>query len=583
MNLFHLIDARVKDAITALQSEGLLPKDALPLHALALEVPRDPAHGDASTNAAMILAKPAKQKPRAIAEALVAQLSSWEMAEAVEIAGPGFINFHMKPDFWYQVVPEILSLQERYGDSDIGQGRKVNVEYVSANPTGPLHIGHARGAVFGDALASLLAKAGYEVTREYYINDAGAQIEVLARSAYLRYREACGETIEIPAGFYPGDYLKPVGQELKNSYDDELLEAEESYWLEKVREVAVEAMLQSIRYDLSLLGVQHDVFTSERALQQAGAIEKAIDALREKEVIYRGVLEPPKGKKPDDWEPREQLLFRSTDFGDDVDRALQKSDDSYTYFAGDLALSQDKIGRGFEDLIYIFGADHGGYKKRMEASIRALSNDQVRAIIKLCQLVHLKRAGEPVKMSKRAGNFETVRDVLDAVGKDILRFMMLTRKNDVDMDFDLEKVKEQSKDNPVFYVQYAHARAKSLLRLAESEAPDALASSAKPDIVLLRQLTHPAEMAVIKTAAAFPRQIEAAARAAEPHRIAFYLQELAASFHGLWQVGAKDADLRILVPGDTSLTAARLVLARTVCTVIAAGLEVLGVTPKEEL
>jgi arginyl-tRNA synthetase len=569
VKLFSNIRTHVLQAVDTLGIQG-----DLPLAAITVKPPKDASHGHASSNAAMVLAKAAKQKPRDVAEAIKAKLEDWDALEAIEIAGPGFINFRFKPAFWQDVIPAIEQAQLAYGDSAIGQGQKVNVEYVSANPTGPLHIGHARGAVFGDALASLLAKAGYDVTKEYYINDAGAQVEVLAKSAHLRYREACGETIAIPEGLYPGDYLVPVGAALKAEFGEGLA-ADDA----RIQPFAINAMMDLIRTDLKDLGVEHDLFTSEKALQEDGAIERAIGVLRDKDLIYRGVLAPPKGKTPDDWEAREQLLFKSEQFGDDVDRALQKSDESYTYFAGDLALSQDKISRGFDELIYIFGADHGGYKKRMESSIKALSDGRVGCTIKLCQLVHLMRAGEPVKMSKRAGNFETVRDVLDAVGKDILRFVMLTRKNDVDMEFDLEKVKEQSKDNPVFYVQYAHARACSLQRLAVQEMPDAVAIAA-PDYGLL---AHAAEMRVILELANFPRIVEAAARAAEPHRIAYFLHELAASFHGLWHVGSRDADLRIVVPDNPDLTAARLGLAKAVAVVIACGLNVLGVEPKEEL
>lgn len=565
-------------AIAALQESGALPVN-LATDAITVEPPRDASHGDMSTNAAMVLAKPAQKKPRDVAELLVEQLKNLPSLTEIEIAGPGFINLRFANAYWLSLLPEILSHGNAYGDSDMGAGRRVNVEYVSANPTGPLHIGHARGAVYGDALAALLAKAGYDVTKEYYINDAGAQVEVLAKSAYLRYREACGEEITIPEGLYPGDYLKPVGQHIKERLGENV-EAGDP----RIRQIAIDSMMDLIRKDLAELGVVHDVFTSEQQeLHDKGAIDVAVKALEAKGLMYRGVLEPPKGKTSEDWEPREQYLFKSTDFGDDVDRAIQKSDGSYTYFAADLALSQHKIARGFHDLIYIFGADHGGYKKRMEASIKALSDGKVRCIIKLCQLVHLMRAGEPVKMSKRAGNFETVRDVLEAVGKDILRFVMLMRKNDVDMEFDLEKVKEQSKDNPVFYVQYAHARAKSLHRLAGTEAPEALRLSKKPDGDLLALLEHPAELALVLQMAQFPRIIESAAAAHEPHRIAYYLHELAAAFHGLWQVGSKDADLRVIVPGNIQLTAARLTLASATASVIACGLSLLGVQAKDEL
>lgn len=579
MNLFSTIRTKLDAVIYELIEQGILP-DSIKHSGITVEPPRDASHGDVSTNAAMVLAGQAKMKPRDLAEQIAKGLEGIDGITEVGIAGPGFINMRCSDRFWLQVIPAIMEQELSYGDSNIGAGQKINVEYVSANPTGPLHVGHARGAVYGDAMATLLAKAGYDITKEYYINDAGGQIDVLARSVYLRYREANGEIIEIPEGYYPGDYLIPAGAALKDAHGDSLLNMDEEKWLSIVKPFAVEQMMKMIRADLAKLGIHHDVFASEKELHDKGAIEAAIALLKNKGLIYRGTLEPPKGKLPDDWEAREQLLFKSTDYGDDVDRALQKPDDSYTYFAADLAYAQDKIDRGFNTLIYMLGADHGGYKKRMEAAVSALSDKQVVCDIKLCQLVNLLKDGEPLKMSKRAGNFETVRDVVAEVGKDVLRFIMLTRKSDMVMDFDLDKVKEQSKDNPVFYVQYAHARCKSLLRLAETECPDSIKQIEQADLSLLN---HEAEMALIKEMAQFPRIVEAAALAAEPHRIAFYLQDLAASFHGLWGMGNKQEQLRFIIADNPQLTTARLALAKTVAMVVACGLNVLGVEPLEEL
>lgn len=582
MNLYHHIKSQLLDIIAELQSSGTLP-EGLNTGAITIEPPRDPSHGDVATNAAMVLAGQAKMKPRDVADIIAGPLKSLDGVIEVSVAGPGFINLSFAAAFWQAAVPAILRLGTSYGDSDIGRNQKINVEYVSANPTGPLHIGHARGAVYGDALALLLQKTGYEVTKEYYINDAGAQVDVLARSAYLRYREACGEAIEIPSGLYPGEYLIPVGKALHGEFGRMLLDQQEAEWLPAVKRFAINAMLELIREDLAGLAIHHDVFTSEQSLHDAKAIEKTIERLTSKGLIYRGVLEAPKGKKPDDWEEREQVLFKSTDYGDDSDRALQKPDGSYTYFAADLAYAQQKIDRGFNSLIYMLGADHGGYKKRMEAAISALSERTVEADIKLCQLVHLLRGGEPVKMSKRAGNFETVRDVTEAVGKDILRFIMLTRKNDMVMDFDLEKVKEHSKDNPVFYVQYAHARAHSVQRIAAGEMPEAVEAAAHPTPAHIALLATQAELDLIRLLAQFPRAVEAAATAHEPHRIAYFLQELAASFHGLWNLGHGEESLRFLVRDNRELTTARLALARAVAVVVASGLQILGVTPVEEL
>lgn len=580
MNLFETYRTHVLAAV-----EAVLPGFAT--DAITLEPPREAAHGDLSTNAAMVLAGQVKARgekanPREIAGQIAGHLRAVEGIAMVEVAGPGFINFSLAPEVWQSVLPVILASGNSYGNSRIGAGHNVNVEYVSANPTGPLHIGHARGAVYGDALATLLLKSGHTVTKEYYVNDAGAQVEVLARSALLRYREALGEEIgAIPEGLYPGEYLKSVGAVLQEMHGARLLDLPVEEQITQARGVAIDAMMALIKSDLADMGIQHDVFTSEARLHGENKVDAAIALLTKKGHVYRGVLEPPKGEKVEDWEPQEQLLFRSSAFGDDADRTLEKANGSRTYFAGDLALTMDKVERGFDTLIYMFGADHGGYVKRMEASAAALSDGAVAVDIKLCQLVHLTKNGEPVRMSKRAGNFVTARDVLDEVGKNILRFVMLMRKTNQDMDFDLDKVKEQSKDNPVFYVQYAHARAKSVLRLAREQMPEAFAASEKmADFSLL---SHPAELALIKLLAGWPRLVEQAAVAHEPHRIVYYLQELAACFHGLWNVGSKDADIRFVQAGQPALTTARLALARALAVVVASGLGVCGVEPVEEL
>jgi len=488
------------------------------------------------------------------------------------------------PAFWQKQIQVILKEGKSYGNSSVGAGRKVNVEYVSANPTGPMHVGHGRGAVYGDALALLLIKAGFNVTKEYYINDAGAQVDVLARSVFLRYREACGENIgEIPEGLYPGDYLVPVGEALAREYGKKWLGAPEQEWLVSVRSFTITCMMALIKEDLAQLGIHHDVFTSERELTNSGRIEEALRLLQDKGLIYVGVLEPPKGKAPDDWEPREQTLFKSTQFGDDIDRAIKKSDGSWTYFAPDIAYHYDKFKRGHELMVDVLGADHGGYAKRIQAAVKALTDGKASLEVKLCQLVKFLRAGEPVKMSKRKGTFMTVREVVEEVGSPVFRFIMLTRKNDAALDFDFVKVMEQSKDNPVFYVQYAHARAKSALRNGAQEAGVAWAFSESPTMEQIARLTHPAELELIRFLSSWPRLVEAAALAYEPHRIAFYLQELAAHFHGLWNLGNGDISLRFIQKDAIDLTAARLALVRAVATVIASGLMVLGVEPVEEM
>ncbi|GGF13667.1 arginine--tRNA ligase [Aliidongia dinghuensis] len=583
MNVFSYFHAEIAGALGRLAAEGKLPA-GLDLAKLVVEPPRDAAHGDLSTNAAMVLTKQVGKPPRAIAELLVAALRAHPAVTEATIAGPGFLNWRLKDDFWQERLKDILAVGPAYGASDIGRGTKINVEYVSANPTGPMHVGHARGAVFGDALASLLAKAGFDVCREYYINDAGAQVDVLARSAYLRYREALGEAIgEIPQGLYPGEYLKAAGQALVQCYGDKWLGKDESEWLVPVRDVAIETMLAMIKDDLASLGVRHDVFTSERALHASGAIDKALATLEAAGLIYVGVLEPPKGKTPDDWEPRPQTLFAASRFGDDVDRPLKKSDGAWTYFAADIAYHLDKYRRGFAQQIDVLGADHGGYVKRMQAAVTAITNGGGSLDVKICQLVQLLDNGEPVKMSKRSGTFVTLREVVEEVGKDIVRFMMLTRKNDQTLDFDFAKVVDQSRDNMVWYVQYAHARAQSVLRKARAEDPAADLADQALAAADLTPLVDPSELALIRQLAGWPRLIESAAEAHEPHRLAFYLYEIAAQFHALWNKGKDDASLRFVLAGDTRTTLARLALVQAVGFVIASGLDVFGVAPVMEL
>ena len=579
MNLFAKLRATVVDAIDEMVAEGALPK-GLNTAAVTVEPPRDPLHGDMATNAAMVLAKPAKMNPRQIAEGLAAKLVADDAVSSADVAGPGFINLRLAIGQWHDVIHKALA-QDGFGKSDMGQGQKMMVEYVSANPTGPLHVGHTRGAVFGDALASLLDYAGFDVTREYYINDGGAQVDVLARSVYLRYLEAHGQDVAFEDGTYPGDYLIPVGQALKNKVGDTFVDKGEQYWLEEVREFATEEMMDLIRDDLSQLGIKMDVFFSEKSLYGTGRIEDAIQSLKDKGLIYEGVLEPPKGKTPEDWEPREQTLFKSTEYGDDVDRPVQKSDGAWTYFAPDIAYHYDKVERGFDQLIDVFGADHGGYVKRMKAAVAALSDEKVPLDIKLTQLVKLYKNGEPFKMSKRAGTFITLRDVVEQVGPDVTRFHMLTRKNDAPLDFDFDKVTEQSKDNPVFYVQYGHARVNSVLRKAKDEGFDV--SDAALQAADLSVITHEADIALAKKLAEWPRLIEIAAKGHEPHRIAFYLYDLASEFHGLWNKGNDDASLRFVQAGDIATTQAKIALIRAVQLVIASGLGILGVTPAEEM
>jgi arginyl-tRNA synthetase len=591
-NIFAEVLGRVRSANEKLIAAGVLPA-GIDHSRVTIEPPRDPAHGDMATNAAMVLAKEAGRKPRELADAIAEKLRADDLIEKVDVAGPGFINLKLKPAAWIEALRHAVRLGSHFGKSDIGANVPVNVEYVSANPTGPMHVGHCRGAVFGDALASLLDFSGFKVTREYYINDAGSQVDVLARSAFLRYREALGDNIgAIPEGLYPGDYLKPVGAALAAEYGDKLKAQPEAQWLPVVRAKSIEMMMTEIRGDLAALNVTFDVFFSERSLiaGDADRVAATIEWLRQRGHVYEGRLPPPKGAAVEDWEDREQTLFRSTEFGDDVDRALKKSDGTYTYFASDIAYHRTKLERGFRTLIDVWGADHGGYIKRMQAAVAALSDRKAELDVKVVQLVKLLRSGEPVKMSKRSGEFVTLREVVDEVGTDAVRFMMLFRKNDAPLDFDLAKVKEQSRDNPVFYVQYGHARAQSVFRNARAAFPDLpadlgaqdTASGALPDAPLDR-LSDPAELALMRRIALYPRIVEAASLAHEPHRIAFYLFELASEFHGLWTQGNASPHLRFIIQDDRQLTKARLVLVQGVATVLASGLALLGVKAPNEM
>jgi len=580
MNLFSDIHMRVIEALDVLVRAGDLP-GGLDFANVTVEPPRDPLHGDMATNAAMVLAKPSGQKPRDIALKLAEQLMSDGRIIAADVAGPGFLNLRLANDVWQGLIGQVLNMGQQYGTSSMGIGKKVNVEYVSANPTGPLHVGHTRGAVFGDALAGLLAFAGYDVTREYYINDGGAQVDVLARSVYLRYLEAHGQQVAFEDGTYPGDYLIPVGEALKMKVGDAYVGKGEQFWLSEIREFATDQMMMLIREDLASLGITMDKFFSEKSLFGTGVIEKTIEGLRQDGLIYEGVLEPPKGKTPEDWEPREQTLFKSTEHGDDVDRPVMKSDGSWTYFAPDIAYHGDKVNRGFDQLIDILGADHGGYVKRMKAAVSALSGGNVPLDIKLIQLVKLFKNGEPFKMSKRAGNFVTLRDLVEQVGADVTRFVMLTRKNDAPLDFDFDKVLEQSRENPVYYVQYAHARGCSVMRRAADLGIDV--SDAALSMTDLTSVQHDSEIAVVKKVAEWPRLVEIAARTNEPHRIAFYLYELASDLHSLWNKGNEIPSLRFLQEDDKATSSAKIALVRSVCVVISAGLGILGVTPAEEM
>ncbi len=588
-HLFANVLARVHKVCAALAAEGGWPAD-IDLSRVVVEPPRDAAHGDMATNAAMVLAKEARAKPRDLAEQIAAKLRADDLIASVEVAGPGFINLTLKASAWSDALRTVLREGAVYGRSTVGAAEKVNVEYVSANPTGPMHVGHCRGAVFGDALASLLIFAGYDVAREYYINDAGAQVDVLARSAYLRYREALGETIgEIPEGLYPGDYLKPVGQALAAAHGNKLLSMPEAEWLPLVRGTAIAMMMEEIKGDLAALNIKHDVFFSERSLIDGGTDQVAatIAFLRGKGDVYEGRLPPPKGAPVEDYEDREQTLFRATAYGDDVDRPLMKSDGGYTYFASDIAYHKTKFDRGFRNLVDVWGADHGGYIKRVEAAIKAVTSGQATLDVKIVQLVRLLRGGEPVKMSKRSGDFVTLREVVDEVGKDAVRFMMLYRKNDAVLDFDLAKVIEQSRENPVFYVQYGHARGHSVFRNAREVVPD-LPEETDARAAFLRdaaveRLTDPAELDLLRRLALYPRMIEAAALAHEPHRIAFYLYDLASEFHALWTRGRDLPYLRFIINNDAEITKARLALVQGAVSVLASGLAVLGVHAPDEM
>ncbi|WP_095087691.1 arginine--tRNA ligase [Mesorhizobium sophorae] len=584
MNIFADFTARIIKAVEALDlkdNDGVSPD----LSRIAVEPPRDASHGDLATNAAMVLAKPTGQNPRALAERLAQALRGDKDVAAAEVAGPGFVNLRLRDGFWQAHLTGLLGEGRNYGRSTVGGGRKTNVEYVSANPTGPMHVGHCRGAVVGDALANLMAFAGYDVTKEYVINDAGSQIDVLGRSVMLRYREALGDDIgEIPAGLYPGDYLVPVGEALAREFGRSLLEMPDDEALAIVKDRTIDAMMAMIRDDLAMLNVHHDVFFSERTLHADNAkkIRSAISDLTLKGHIYKGKLPPPKGEKPDDWEDREQTLFRSTAVGDDMDRALVKSDGSFTYFAADVAYLKDKIDRGFVDLIYVLGADHGGYVKRLEALARAIAGDRVKLTVLLCQLVKLFREGEPVRMSKRSGDFVTLREVVEEVGRDAIRFMMLYRKNDAPLDFDFAKVTEQSKDNPVFYVQYASARCHSVFRQASEQLGEAnFDRNSLASAVTL--LTDEGEIGLIRKLAEYPRLIESAALALEPHRLAFYLYDLASSFHGHWNRGTENPDLRFVKVNDRQLTHARLGLVQAVSDVLTSGLTLIGAAAPTEM
>ena len=586
INIFAEMLERVRAANEALIAAGVLPS-GIDQSRVTVEPPRDAAHGDMATNAAMVLAKDAGRKPRELAETIAEKLRADALVAKAEVAGPGFVNITLRPAAWVDTLRAAVGLGATYGKIDLGNGVPANVEYVSANPTGPMHVGHCRGAVFGDALANLLAFTGFTVTREYYINDAGVQVDLLARSAFLRYREALGEKIgAIPEGLYPGDYLKPVGAAIATEYGDALARQSETSWLPIVRDKAVAMMMDAIRDDLAALDVKPDLFFSERSLLMSGEdrVGATIELLRQRGYVYEGRLPPPKGAPAEDWEDREQTLFRSTAFGDDVDRPLKKSDGSYTYFASDIAYHRSKLERGFRTLIDVWGADHAGYIKRMQAAVAALSDRRAELDVKVVQLVKLLRAGQPVKMSKRAGEFVTLREVVDEVGRDPVRFMMLFRKNDAVLDFDLVKVLEQSRDNPVFYVQYGHARAQSVFRNARAAFADLPHDVAQlAELADLARLDETAELALMRQIALYPRILAGAAAAHEPHRIAFYLFDLASEFHALWTLGNASPHLRFIIQNDRQLTEARLVLVQGVATVLASGLARLGVEAPNEM
>ncbi len=579
MNPYRHFIGEIESALKAMQAAGELPAP-LDFSAITAEPPRDAAHGDIATNAAMVLAKAARKKPRDIAEPLLARLKANPDVVDGAVAGPGFINLKISDAFWRDRLRECLKAGIGYGDSQMGQGAKVNIEYVSANPTGPLTVGHARGAVVGDALANLLLKAGYAVTKEYYINDAGAQVDKLGQTTYLRYREALGDAIgDIPEGLYPGEYLKDVGAAIAKRDGARWIDKPQADWLPAMRDFAIQTLMAEIKTDLETMGVHMDVYASERALVDSGAVDRVFQELSRQDLIYRGRLEPPKGQKPDDWEDREQTLFRATRFGDEVDRPLKKSDGTWTYFANDIAYHFDKFRRGFADMIDVWGADHGGYVKRQKAAVSAITEGKGALDVKLCQIVRVMKNGELVRMSKRAGTFVTLRDLLDEVGPDVVRFTMLTRKNDAPFDFDIVKATEQSRDNPVWYVQYGHARTRSVLRQAAAAgvAIDGL------DSAPFDRLGDAGELALIRLIAQWPRQVETAAAAHEPHRIAFYLYDLAAAFHSHWNRGREEPGLRFVLENDSELTRARLALVQGIGFVIGSGLKTFGVTPVEEM
>ncbi|MDC1383524.1 arginine--tRNA ligase [Candidatus Puniceispirillum sp.] len=576
MNIFSCFEIAFKNIVTELTADNLLPQN-LDTSRVVFELPREEKHGDIATNAAMVMAKQTGTAPRDLAALFAQKLNDVDGVTNIEIAGPGFLNIRVEPSLWTREITNILAAKNSYGKKDIGAGASVNIEFVSANPTGPLHAAHARGAVFGDALAGLMEFCGWNVTREYYINDAGGQVDVLAQSTYLRYCEALGQDIgEIPSGLYPGVYLKEVGDALMARDGDMYLNKPENEWLSEVRAFAIDWIMQGIKSDLQKLGIKMDRFSSERDLVNSGAVQHAIDKLQKSGHLYQGVLQPPKGKEPEGWEPRKQLLFKASTFGDDTDRPLQKSDGSWTYFAADVAYHLDKLERTGGQLINIFGADHGGYVKRMTAAVNALSSMPNMLDIKICQLVNLLDDGKPVKMSKRAGTFVTVEDVVRSVGEDVIRFIMLTRRNDQTLDFDLAKVTEQSRDNPIFYVQYAHARACSVIRQFEKDMPSS-------ELVNLDLLTDPAELALVKILVSWPKLVASAASAHEPHRIAFYLLDLASAFHSLWNAGRENPSLRFIINRDEEITAARLQLVKATSFIICTGLNVLSIEALNEM
>lgn len=578
MNFFHSYRDKIIKILEDFVQRDLLPQ-GLTFEKITTEPPRDPTHGDLSTNAAMILARLAQKNPRDLGQLIGEELKTLPFVENVSVAGPGFINIKLSQEFWYQELLTILEQKTEYGASSLGLGEKINLEYVSANPTGPMHAGHGRVAVVADVLANLLEKVGYRILREYYVNDAGGQAETLAKSTYLRYREALGEAIgTIPEGYYPGEYLKKVAQALVERDGSQWLSKSENEWLEPFREFTVNAMMHEIRKDLERIGIIHEVFTSETELDATGAVEEAMQWLQERGFIYKGILPPPRGKTSEEWESREQLLFRSTQFGDDMDRSLQKADGSWTYFARDIAYHYDKFRRGYTQMINVWGADHVGSVKRVTSAVKAITEQKGHLDIILCQIVNFMDAGQPVKMSKRAGTFIEIRDVIEKVGKDAFRFMMVSRKNDAHLDFDFQKVLEKTRDNPVFYIQYAHARCHSVMRIAQEFLTQETVS-----VDSLGQLTDEDELQLLKLLAGWPRQVEIAALMREPHRLCYYLYEISQQLHMLWNKGKENTLLRFILPQNPELTKARLAMVQGVTHVIASGLQLFGVTPVEEM